>query len=186
LAILVHNKNNLTLIQGDIFMTIEPTQQPSDGPADKPIVKNPVRVTMDLPLFYATERGPVAWNHSIFCGKAFADTVLKQCSEILTEYNYALVHLGVYNPRQARHKDGSLIQPPRWSNHAYAEAMDFKGVITDGGEGTFLDIAAMKSTCPDKLQRLLDACHDSIVALGRKPEIVDERGWYHIGLWPDD
>lgn len=167
-------------------MVVKPGVRPGNGPPGKPVISDPVNVTMDIPLYYATERGPVVWNHSIFCGRAFANTVLKQCSTILAEYNFALVHLGVYNPRKARHRDGTDIVPVRWSNHAYAEAMDFKGVITEGGEGKFLDIVAMKKQCPEALNKLTDSCRNSIEEIGRKPEIVDEVSWLHIGLWPSE
>lgn len=165
-------------------MKIEDTQQPSYGPPNKPLIGNPVKVTLDLPIFYATERGPVAWPHSILCGQAFAETVLTDCERILKNYNYALVHLGIYNPRYARRKNGTDIKPLRWSNHAYGEAMDFKGIIADSGEGDFLDIESMMSKCPDRLDEIIDACLKAINAIGREPEIVNEDSWYHIGLWP--
>jgi hypothetical protein len=165
-------------------MHIETTKQPTDGPANKPTVVNPVLVTMDIPLFYATERDPVPWHHSIFCGKAFADTVLVECEKLLKEEGSALVHLGVYNPRQARHKDGTPIVPPRWSNHAYGEAMDFRGIITDNGNGHFLGISDLKKQKPNFLNELTSACKAAIIALHRKEEIVDEGGWLHMGLWP--
>ncbi len=162
-------------------MKVEPSEQPVGGPPGKPLIENPVKVTLDIPVFYATERGPVPWNHSIICGKAFADTVLKECESLMQDRGLGLVHLGFYNPRQARRKDGTIIQPPRWSNHAYGEAMDFKGVITESGEGEFLEVADMES---DVLDKIIESCRSAIEAAGRKPEIVDEGSWYHIGLWP--
>lgn len=165
-------------------MKEEPAEQPGGGPSGKPLIKNPVKVTLDIPVYYATERGPRPWHHSILCGKAFADTVLRECEIILQDQSLALVHLGFYNPRQARRKDGTPIQPPRWSNHAYGEAMDFKGVITNSGEGDFLEIADMESTMPDTLNEIMKSCGIAITAAGRRPEIVNEGGWVHIGLWP--
>ncbi len=91
---------------------------------------------------------------------------------------------GFITHAQARRKDGTLIQPVRWSNHAYGEAVDFKGVVTENGAGEFLGIAEMKEQCPDKLDFLIDACNQAIIAIQRKPEIVDEGDWCHIGLWP--
>jgi len=165
-------------------MEKEISNQPNWGPPEKPPIQNPVKVAMDIPLFYATERGPTSWNHSVVCGEAFADTVLKECERIFQEQNLALVHIGFYNPRKARRKDGTIIQPTRWSNHAYGEAVDFKGVITNSGEGEFLGIADMESTMPETLKEIVESCEKAIIDAGREPEIVHEGDWYHIGLWP--
>jgi hypothetical protein len=165
-------------------MNIEPTGQPGWGPADKPLVKNPVNVALDVPVYYCEDDGAFTQNETIFCGRAFADTVLIECNKILQANNFALAHLGFYYPRKARRKDGSIIKPERWSNHSFGEAVDFKGVITEGGEGEFLGIEAMKEQCPDKLQALVQACQTAIKAINRNAEIVDEGEWYHIGLWP--
>jgi hypothetical protein len=171
-------------LEKGVTMQIAPTHQPTQGPPEKPIVKDPVLVKLDIPLYYAAEQGPVPWHHSILCGRAFAETVLQQCNEILTASNCGLVHIGIYNPRQARRKDGTLIQPIRWSNHAYGEAMDWSGVITDAGNGDYLNISKMKGQCPEILQKIIDTSRQAIAKLGREPEMVDEGGWYHIGLWP--
>jgi hypothetical protein len=96
-------------------MKIEPTTQSTLPPPNKPPVNNPVLVAMDVPVFYMNERGPTPSTHGIFCGKAFADTVLTELNAILQAGGLGLVHLGVYNPRQARHKDGTPILPARWS-----------------------------------------------------------------------
>jgi hypothetical protein len=165
-------------------MKIKATQQPKDAPADKPLVKQPVFAELDIPLFYATERGPMPWHHSIFCGQTFADTILAECEKLCLAENFALVHLGVYNPRKARHKNGTEIKPTRWSNHAYGEAMDFKGIMTDNGAGQFLDIKALKAERPDFLATLKQACETAINSKGRQAEIVDEGGWLHLGIWP--
>jgi hypothetical protein len=164
-------------------MEKEISSQPNWGPPDKPLVKNPVKVTMDIPIYYS-EAGGFTLNKSIICGEAFADTVLKECEKILQVQDLALVHLGFYNPRKARRKDGSIIKPVRWSNHAYGEAVDFKGVIKGSGEGDFLGIAEMESTMPETLKKIVESCERAIIAAGRKPEIVHEGDWYHIGLWP--
>lgn len=166
-------------------MRIRRTTQPGGGPEWKPLVKTPVVVTLDVLVFYCTERGPVPSLRGIMCGKVFAATVLTEMNRILGGYGFALVHIGVYVPRRARKADGTLIRPARWSNHAYGEAMDFKGIITERGEGKFLDIAAMKRGCPKKLREILEACESAICARNRRPEIVDEGGWIHIGLWPE-
>jgi hypothetical protein len=165
-------------------MKTEPTMQSTLPPPDKPKVENPVLVAMDVPMFYMTERGPTPWDHKVFCGKAFADTVLAELNDILGKAGLGLVHLGFYNPRQARHKDGTPIVPARWSNHAFGEAVDFKGVIRGGNPDDFLDIAAMKASLSTVLRDIENRCADAIKRIDRKPEIVDEGGWLHIGLWP--
>lgn len=161
-------------------MKITKAQQPAG--ADAPIVHDPVYVTMDRPVYYVTERGPTLSVHPIFCGLAFATTVLDVMQNTVEAAGWSIAHVGVYNPRPARHKDGSLIKPKRWSNHAYAEAMDFKGVV--GANGKLVTIAEMKQRHPELLKKLLDSCAKAIAALGRRAEIVDEGGWIHIGLWP--
>lgn len=163
-------------------MNIQPTQQPSQGPAGKPLIANPVLVTMARPVYYVTDRGPIPSTHPILCGKAFANTVLLVMSRCLEAAGWSIAHVGVYNPRQARRKDGSLIKPVRWSNHAFAEAMDFKGIV--GDDGKLISIGEMKQRHPELLAQLRDGCEQAIRGIERKAEIVDEGGWLHIGLWP--
>lgn len=165
-------------------MRIYPSKQSDLPPADKPRVLNPVLVEMDIPLFYMTERGPVPWQHKVFCGRAFAETVLKAINQLFRERGLGMVHIGFYNPRKARRKDGTPIVPARWSNHAYGEAVDFKGVTRGGSADEFVSIRQMKTSMTEELTLLKSGCEAAIVALGRKPEIVDEGDWLHIGLWP--
>jgi hypothetical protein len=165
-------------------MEIKASTQSTDGPPDKPQVENPVKVTLDVPVYYMTERGPLLSKRAIFCGKAFADTVLKELNAILGEAKCGLLHLGFYNPRKARHKDGTPIVPARWSNHAYGEAVDFKGVVRNNDPDDFLDIAGMKQKAPELLAKIQTRCAAAIETAVRKPEIVDEGGWFHIGIWP--
>ena len=165
-------------------MKIEPTTQSTLPPPDKPLVNSPVLVELDVPLFYMTERGPIPWAHKVFCGKTFADTVLTEVNAVLQAGGLGLVHLGFYNPRQARRKDGTPIVPARWSNHAYGEAVDFKGVVRGANPDDFLDIAAMKAGLSAVLADIENRCASAIKAIDRKPEIVDEGGWLHIGIWP--
>lgn len=162
-------------------MQIVTTGQPQ-GPDNKPQIHDPVLVTMDRPVYYVTERGPTVSTHPLFCGRAFAVSVLDVMRDQLEASGWSIAHVGIYNPRQARHKDGSLIKPARWSNHAYAEAMDFKGLV--GANGKLVSIADMKQKFPEVLERLKEGCEKAIAALGRRAEIVDEGGWMHIGLWP--
>jgi hypothetical protein len=165
-------------------MEIKASTQSVDGPPDKPEVENPVKVTLDVPVYYMTERGPLLSKRAIFCGKAFADTVLTELNAILSEAQCGLLHLGFYNPRKARKKDGTPIVPTRWSNHAYGEAVDFKGVVRSSDPDDFLDIAGMKQDAPDLLAKIQARCAAAIEAAGRRAEIVDEGGWIHVGIWP--
>lgn len=165
-------------------MEIKASAQSVDGPPDKPAVENPVKVTLDVPVYYMTERGPLLSKRAIFCGKAFADTVLRELNAILAAANCGLLHLGVYNPRQARKKDGTPIVPVRWSNHAYGEAVDFKGVVRNNDPDDYLDVAGMRNRASDLLASIQAKCSAAIEAAGRRPEIVDEGGWVHIGIWP--
>ena len=165
-------------------MEIKASTQSTDGPPDKPAVENPVKVTLDVPIYYMTERGPLLSKRAIFCGKAFADTVLKELNAILSEEKCGLLHLGFYNPRKARKANGQPIVPARWSNHAYGEAVDFKGVVRNNDPDDFLDIAGLKQKAPELLAKIQARCAAAIEAAGRKAEVVDEDGWIHIGLWP--
>lgn len=161
-------------------MRVISTVQPSGPPPDKPQILNPVLVTLDVPLFYQTERGPTLWAHPVFCAAKFADSVLLQLNRFALEHSYALVHLGFYNPRKARRRDGTFITPIRWSNHAFGGAVDFKGVISQSGEGDFLQVARMPA---DQVADIREECARAILGVGERPEIVDEGAWLHIGIW---
>lgn len=166
---------------------ITPTQQSADRPADAPLVDKPVLVTMALPTYYVTERGPILSTRPIFCARAFASTVLEAMHGTLETAGWSVAHVGVYNPRPARRASGALIQPVRWSNHAHGEAMDFKGIVHHAAgrdRPMLVGISEMKQRHPALLENLLAECEAAIKASGRRPEIVDEDGWYHIGLWP--
>lgn len=159
-----------------------PAEQRGGGKDGAPQVVQPVNVSLSLPVYYVTERGPIESHRPIYCGRAFADTVLAAFEGVLAGTGWGVAHVGVYFARHARHKDGSLIKPARWSNHAYGEAWDFKGLVT--AQGHLIGIRQMRQEQPDTLEGLLKACERAIVQAGRKPEIVDEGGWVHIGLWP--
>ncbi len=169
-------------------MNLKATSQPTWGPGNKPTLQRPVMATLDIPLFYLTQRGPVLWPHSILCDKVFATTVLAEMNDFARQYHFGLVHLGVYNPRMARRKDGTLIVPHRWSNHAYGKAMDFAGIVTQDGEGDYLPISKMRSTahgCPKKLRDVIRDCDAAIRGAHAVPEIVDEGRWLHVGFYPE-
>jgi hypothetical protein len=163
-------------------MKIQATTQPAGGPAGQPTIKNPVLVTMDRPVYYTADNGIVPLTRPTFCGRDFAETVLLSMAETLEAAGWSIAHVGVYNARQARRANGAPIRPARWSNHAYGEAMDFKGIV--GADRKLIGIAEMKRSHAELLRTLIDVCERRIKALGRRPEIVDEGGWFHIGIWP--
>lgn len=165
-------------------MKATPTER-RPAPTGAPVLKTPVLAAMDAPLFYVTDNGPGAWKHAIYCESLFAETVLAALDDIATTYHLGICHLGIYNARYARHKDGSPIQPIRWSNHAYGMAMDFKGVRLDGDK-EYLPITAMRKhdTGQQILAEINARCNAAIKAAGKRPEIVDEGDWLHIGIYP--
>jgi len=156
------------------------THQLDVPPKDKPLVEEPVKAHMDIPLYYMTERGPTPWNHSIFCAKVFAETILLTLNRLLSDSGLGMVHLGVYNPRMARKRDGTPITPKRWSNHSYGLAVDFKGVVDEYGK--FEDIRGMDKFLLSKIEA---ECRGAVGKWGRKWEIVDEGDWLHLGIWKE-
>ena len=169
--------------KGEYVLKITKTTQPAGGPADKPRLVDPVVAGLNVPVYYMTsDRGPVPSMRGIVCTRAFAETVLTQLEEFARKYGFGLVHIGVYVARKARHADGTPIVPVRWSNHSFGEAIDFKGIITQHGEGDLLTVPQMETGCPAKLKELLDKCRSAINGIGRRPEIVDDGGWYHLGI----
>lgn len=165
-------------------MKITPTTQ-SARPPGRPDIHKPVNVTLGVPLFYLQAKGhPVPWDHDIFCSDDYAVHVLALLNHWAQMHSFALVHLGFTVVRKARKRDGTPITPERWSNHSYGLAMDFAGIITNLGQGRYLDIDGMKDGCPAKLADLLKLIRSSILSEGRKPEIVDENDWIHLGIYP--
>ena len=162
-------------------MKVTNSVQSTLPPTDKPVVKDPVVVELDVPLYFISERGPTP-SRTIFCAKSFVLTVLVPLQAIAQSQGWGLAHVGFYNPRKARHKDGTPIIPARWSNHAFGEAGDFKGFVD--AEGELISINDLKLKHPDVYQQVLNQCKDAITAAGRRAEIVDEGGWLHIGMWP--
>jgi hypothetical protein len=167
-------------------MIIKPTGQSTLPVPGKPLVIDPVKVYMDIPLFYATERGPVPWDHPIFCAKVFAETVLQVQNDILLAEQMGLVHIGFYYPRPARRRDGTPIEPERWSNHSYGLAEDWKGIVTKNGEFLGVDLLHGNPAVPtDLFMRIWNGCAEAIRKAGRRPEIINEGSWVHIGIWPE-
>lgn len=170
-------------------MKVIPCGQMADGPADKPTVIDPVHAILDVPIYYFTQRGPVLTSRTLFCARLFSSTVLTVMEQWCEKYHFALVHLGLYFPRFARHADGTPILPQRWSNHAFACALDTKGMLTKQDDPDSLIVMSdMKIHAPEKYNELVDGCQAAIVKAGHKPEIVDEGNnlWLHIGLFPPE
>lgn len=167
-------------------MRIVTAGQSTLPPPDKPMVKDPVRVYMDIPLYYATERGPAPWDHPIFCAEAFAKTVLEVINTVFFDYGVGFVHIGFYNPRKARRRNGAPIEPARWSNHAYGEAVDWKGVVTQAGDFVGVDLLEDAPHIESPFfRKIWTDCAEVIRGIGRDPEIVNEGSWVHIGIWPE-
>ena len=168
-------------------MKITKSAQPTCAPANKPKITDPVTAVLEVPVYYNTERGPVPSNNKLFAAGILAETVLAELEKWAKKYNFALVHIGLYNPRPARRADGTPILvhgKPRWSGHAYALGIDWKGIITDGGHGDFLNTDELDAGAPAKFQELLHNVRAAIAAQHRNAEIVKEPGWYHLGLTP--
>lgn len=167
-------------------MRITSTRLRTDIPAGVPVLQDPVNVELDVPVYYVNERGPIRVFGPQYCERIFANTVLKTLNSILNERNLGLAHLGIYNARMARHANGTPILPARWSNHAYGCAMDFKGVVLPGLDPKLLDVKTMLNDPQYKplLNEAQAQCRASIVNIQRRPEIVDEGGWVHVGIWP--
>lgn len=164
----------------DFFITPCAAQPAPDG---APAVVSPCLAHMSVPLFYPDNLThlPKPWHHDIYCAEPFAQTILATLDRLLAERGLGLVHLGIYNPRQARHRDGTPIQPPRWSNHAYGSAIDFWGVVL--ADGTPMPWARMKKFGV-LTKSIPDQCGAVLAKAGLRPEIVDESSWLHLGYFP--
>lgn len=167
-------------------MRIISTRLRTDIPSGAPVLQDPVSVELDVPVYYVSERGPIRMFGPQYCERVFATSVLRTLNTILRDRNLGLAHLGIYNARKARRADGTAIVPSRWSNHAYGCAMDFKGVVLPGDEPKLLDLKTMMQDAGYRalLNDASAQCAASIVNAQRRPEIVDEGGWVHLGIWP--
>ena len=161
-------------------MIAKPTARRLLPDCDAPVVQEPVNATFLGDVYYVTERGPVLWPHPFYCARVFAYSVLDAIDRIMAGERCAMAHIGCYNPRLARKRNGDLIQPKRWSNHAYGEAIDFRGVVSE--EGVYIPYRMMEKRLTEELKT---ACAEKIAAVGRKAEIVDEGDWLHLGIWPE-
>lgn len=165
-------------------MKVVQTRQPSGPPIDKPLIERPCVATLGVATYYYTERGAIPSNRGIVCSATFAETVLAALEAWAKRYHFAIVHIGVYNPRKARHMDGTPIIPPRWSGHARGMGIDWKGVIESGGAGKFLTTGQLASDAPAKYQEIMHAMRVAIERVSLRPEIVEEGGsWVHAGIY---
>ena len=164
-------------------MRLVSAKQPGNTPSGCPAIPSPVVATLDVNVYYATERGPIPSSRGILCGRMFANTVLAEQERWCKKHGFrGIVHVGILNQRPARKRNGEVILPKRWSNHARAEAEDFKGIVDD--QGRFVPVAELKVHSPVKFNELIGNCRAAIKAAKRREEFVDEGGWYHLGLWP--
>lgn len=164
-----------------------PVKHPLTGQlVESPAVDDPVIATFDpgVNLYYLSARGPVDCADTLVCSRLFARTVLTTFERWATRHHFGLVHLGCLVQRFARHADGTLILDahgqPRWSGHAEGTAKDWAGIIT--AEGDFLTPQQLRAGAPAKYQALLAQLRGAIIAGGRRPEIVDEPHWVHVGF----
>lgn len=162
-------------------MQIKKVGQPIGGPENKPLLVEPVEVTLDCPVFYDNDGVLIRQTSGIRCSKVFAETVLHVLEEVCVKYGFGLVHVGFYNARYARKANGKPIVPQRWSNHSRGLAIDWKGVKSNG---VFYSVSKLKTDSPKKYEEFVGGCRAAIKAAGRRVEIVYEIGWQHLGLYP--
>lgn len=161
-------------------MHIKETKLPknTDGTPNTP---DPVIVTLAVPIVYLGGTGKLDFDVDPFVvSRPFAMGVLAPLENHVLALNQdlAIGHLGIYNPRPARGKNGKDLVPFRWSNHTYRAAIDFVGLVDKHGSvTTFVNIVGFNS--------LLLIVRKEIINLGRKPEIVNEKKWYHLGMFPE-
>lgn len=147
------------------------------GPAGAPGIPTPVRASLSVPFAYNGEK-----PGTVLCDKTFAEVVLKPLESWAKKYSFGLEHLGVYNPRMARHPDGSTIKPEHWSTHSWATVIDWKGIVTK--EGKRMDTNQMRDGAPAKLDEVLDAIKDAVKERGLHLELIVEPTWIHVGYKP--
>lgn len=166
-------------------MKLKSIPQPAGLAPDAPRIKDPVLVTLDVPVFYVTERGLVPSLRGIVCARKFATTVLANLERQALQYGFGIAHVGVFYSRPARGRDGRTLVPKRWSNHAHGTAVDFKGYVQhpDSEDPEYYDLPALKRGAPAKYAELLRTTRHAMTSAGLRPEIVDEGGWLHLGFY---
>lgn len=165
-------------------MKIIATGQPPGGLPNKPVLVQPVQIVLDVPVYYRGSGHLQPMAAPITCDRAHAELIYAPLNAWAVKYHFAVVHLGTYYARPARHPNGTdilLHGKPRWSGHAYG-AIDWTGVIASNGQ--FYDTNALAAQAPAKLSELLTDLERAIKAAKRTAEIVHEPHWYHLGLVP--
>lgn len=169
-------------------MQITPTAQPPRVQnldlGNSPQIELPVLARLSCPVFYDTGEGLKPMVSPILCARQFANSVLLALEQKCVKYGYGLVHIGVLAQRPARHANGTLIKPIRWTNHAYGRAIDWKGLVLPGGE--FQDMLALRRESPGALAEILDHITHSMRAVGipdTRQEMVKEPNWHHCGFY---
>lgn len=167
-------------------MKITPFKGKLEYAPNAPHIIDPVVVTLDVSVYYVTERGLVSSNRGIVVSRVFAETVLAAQEEEAKQYGFGIAHVGFFVSRPARDRQGRDFLPLRWSNHAKGCGEDFKGyVVTDAeGQPKLVGIQELKRTAPAKFTGLLKAVRAKLKARGLREEIVDEGTWVHLGLYP--
>lgn len=163
-------------------MLITKANQPGKG---YPKLMEPVNAEMSVEVkYYAGENDLRDWLRPFYCERVFANTILRSIGTWCVKWGFkGFVHIGCYNARKARHLDGTLIKPTRWSNHAYGLAVDFKGILDE--HGNFVTFKELRDNAPMKWNELLNNIKTAIEGLGNTMEVKDEgNGLYiHLGIW---
>lgn len=164
-------------------MQITATGQPAGGEPGKPILKDPVQVTLDVDVYYLGSGTPKAASRTITCDRAHALLIYQPLNDWCVKHGFALCHLGTYYPRKARKPNGQAILykgKPRWSGHAWG-AIDWEGVIANGQHYNVNDL---KAGSPAKMYELYQTIKAGAQHAGRRLEYVEEPHWRHVGLVP--
>jgi hypothetical protein len=161
-------------------MHIEATHDPN-AHSEYPAIIDPVKVTLDIPVFYSGSGELQAVHSPIVCSRHLAETVLATLERELKATGKALVHLGVYCQRMARHKDGSPIVPHRISNHALGAGIDWAGYAEIDGSDWW-DVS--DDDAQPLVTHIQSAVATALTNAGLRPEIVHEGGWLHLGFFP--
>jgi hypothetical protein len=162
-------------------MHIEPTHDPNAHSEYPPVVE-PVHVILDIPVYYKQYGDEILPVHApIVCSRHLSETILAVLERELKAAGKALVHLGVYCQRMARHKDGTPIHPKRFSNHALGAGIDWAGYAElDGSD--WWDVS--NDEAQPLVLRIQTAVSASLSAAGLRQEIVNEGDWLHLGYFP--
>jgi len=132
-----------------------------------PKLVNPVLVTLDIPIYQATESGIVRNTQPIYCERNLAETVLLVAETLLPNF----VHVDIFKSHYAYRDNDTLITPLRWSDHAYGLAIDFKGTFDSDNIKSFRDYPVF-----------IEASKAAIEAEQLEAQIYFENTWIHLGI----